>query len=151
MSGWARDYKIHSKGRIKARFISPSSVILHQDGVYPEIGEGTWIGHFTVLDGSNGLKIGKNCDISCGVHIYTHSTHERCALGGEKLTGEVVIGDNVVIGANSVINYGCIIGSNVVVGALSMVKPNTVVGSYSFWGGNPAHFIKRLKPKCEKK
>jgi len=145
MSGWARDYKIQSEGRIQARFISPSSVILHEKGVYPLIGEGTWIGHFTIIDGSNGLKIGRNCDISCGVHIYTHSTHERCALNGDKLTGPVEIGDNVVIGANSIINYGCIIKNNAIVGALSMVKPGTIIGAYEFWAGNPACFVKKLR------
>lgn len=145
MSGWAKSYNAHSKGRIKARYVSSSSVILHQDGLYPEIGEGTWIGHFTIIDGSNGLKIGANCDISCGVHIYTHSTHERCALEGKKLTGSVEIGDNVAIGANSIINYGCIIKSNSIVGALSMVKPGTIIGSFEFWAGNPAQFIKKLR------
>ena len=40
----------------------------------PAIGEGTWIGAFTVIDGSGGLTIGSGCDISSGVHIYTHSS-----------------------------------------------------------------------------
>ena len=40
----------------------------------PTVGEGTWIGAFTVIDGSGGLTIGKGCDISSGVHIYTHSS-----------------------------------------------------------------------------
>ncbi|MCX8081230.1 MAG: acyltransferase, partial [Bacteroidia bacterium] len=39
-----------------------------------EVGENTWIGPFTILDGSGGLKIGSNCSISAGVHIYTHDT-----------------------------------------------------------------------------
>ena len=47
----------------------------------PEIGEGTWIGAFTVLDGSGGLRIGRGCDIGCGVQIYTHSTLRRCVSG----------------------------------------------------------------------
>ena len=121
-----------------------------ENGEYPEIGEGTWIGHFTVLDGSNGSRIGRNCDISCGVHIYTHSTHERCALHKKKLTGRVEIGDNVMVGANTVVNYGCTIHSNAVIGALSMVKPCTMIGSYEFWRGNPARFIKKMN-KCAKK
>ena len=44
----------------------------------PTVGEGTWIGAFTVIDGSGGLTIGKGCDISSGVHIYTHSSARRC-------------------------------------------------------------------------
>lgn len=112
--------------------------------MYPKIGEGTWIGHFTILDGSQGLKIGENCDISSGVHIYTHSTHKRCVLGKEKLTGSVEVGDNVAIGANSIINYGCTIKNNVVIAALSMIRPCTFISPYEFWAGNPARFIKKM-------
>jgi len=123
----AQYWRKRSGGRIKARYISPHCVILHQNGEYPEIGKGTWIGHWTVLDGSQGLKIGEECSIASGVHIYTHSTHELVAYGKEKLVGRVEIGDNVVIGANAVIHYGCQIGDHVVVPSLSLVKPNTVL------------------------
>lgn len=116
-----------SHGRIKARYISPTAVILHRNGEYPEIGEGTWIGHFTVIDGSQGLRIGKDCSIASGAHIYTHSTHELVSEGKEKLVGEVVIGDNVVIGANAVVHYGCRIESNVVIKSLSLLTPNSLV------------------------
>ena len=44
----------------------------------PQIGEGSWIGAFTVIDGIGGLIIGRGCDNSCGVHIITHSTVRRC-------------------------------------------------------------------------
>ncbi len=36
-----------------------------------QVGENTWIGPFTVLDGSGGLCIGSCCSISAGVQIYT--------------------------------------------------------------------------------
>jgi acetyltransferase-like isoleucine patch superfamily enzyme len=106
----------------RARFVAPSTIILGD----PEIGEGTWCGHFTILDGVNApLKIGKNCSIASGVHIYTHSTHELVSKNGEKKTGAVTIGDNVSIGANSVILYDVYIGDNVVIPALTLVKPHT--------------------------
>ncbi|MFM7834355.1 MAG: acyltransferase, partial [Planctomycetaceae bacterium] len=44
----------------------------------PEIGDGTWIGAFTLIDGLGGLRIGKGCDISSGVQILSHSTARRC-------------------------------------------------------------------------
>lgn len=105
----------------KARFTAPTAIILGD----PEIGERTWIGHFCVLDGSQGLKIGKNCSIASGVHVYTHSTHELVAENKQKLVGNVTIGDNVVIGANSVILHGCQIGDNVVIPALTLLRPWT--------------------------
>ncbi|GLZ79102.1 hypothetical protein Afil01_39090 [Actinorhabdospora filicis] len=100
----------------------------------PVIGEGTWIGAFTVVDGSGGLTIGAGCDISCGVHIYTHSTARRCVTGREYPDidrAPVVIGDHVFIGANAVINMGVTIGDNAVIGAGAVVTrdvpPRTVV------------------------
>ena len=122
----------------KARFIAESAIILGE----PEIGEGTWIGHFTVLDGSHGLKIGKNCSIASGVHIYTHTTHLQTVKVGPKLVGKVEIGDNVAIGANSVIHFGVSIGNNSLIHALSMVNPNTKIPSHEAWGGIPAEQIK---------
>jgi UDP-3-O-[3-hydroxymyristoyl] glucosamine N-acyltransferase len=104
-----------------ARFTAPSCIILGE----PEIGEGTWLGHFTILDGSNGLVIGKNCSIASGVHIYTHSTHELVTEGKPKLMGSVKIGDNVAVGANSVIMYDVTIGDNVCIPALTVIKPHT--------------------------
>jgi len=137
----AETWNFTSHGTIKARYISLSSVILHQNGKYPSIGEGTWIGHFTIIDGSQGLTIGKHCSIASGVHIYTHSTHELIAKGGEKLTGSVTIGDNVVIGANSIIHYGCQIEDNAIIGALSMLKPHTHVKKGETWVGIPARQV----------
>jgi serine acetyltransferase len=105
----------------KARYTSP-----HCEMLFPvEIGEGTWIGHWTVLDGSGGLSIGKNCSIASGVHIYTHSTHELVTEGKPKLMGSVKIGDNVAVGANSVIMYDVTIGDNVCIPALTVIKPHT--------------------------
>jgi len=106
-----------------ARYVSPSCVVLGD----PEVGEGTWIGHFTVLDGSHGLTIGKNCSIASGVHIYTHSTHLQTIEKGPYLQAPVTIGDNVAIGANAVILHGCTIESGCVIPALSLLKPYTVV------------------------
>jgi acetyltransferase-like isoleucine patch superfamily enzyme len=100
----------------------------------PVIGEGTWIGAFTVIDGSGGLTIGKGCDISCGAQIYTHSTARRCVSGRayEQIDrAPVRIGDRVFIGANATIMMGVTIGDSAVIGAGAVVTrdvpPRTVV------------------------
>ena len=105
-----------------ARFTAPNAVILGE----PDIGEGTWVGYFCLIEAVNApLKIGKNCSIASGVHIYTHSTHEQTTGKGPKKTGAVTIGDNVAIGANSVIMYDVTIGDGVCVPALTVIKPHT--------------------------
>lgn len=100
----------------------------------PDIGQGTWIGAFTLIDGSGGLTIGQGCDISSGVHIYTHSSAKRCVSGrafAEVERQPVRIGDRVFIGANAVVNMGVTIGDEAVVGAGAVVTgdvaPRTIV------------------------
>lgn len=101
----------------------------------PDIGEKTWIGAFTLIDGSGGLRIGAGCDISSGVHIYTHSSAKRCVSGrafSEVERQPVTIGDRVFIGANAVVNMGVTIGDEAVIGAGAVVTadvaPRTIVG-----------------------
>lgn len=98
----------------------------------PEIGEGTWIGAFTIVDGSGGLKIGSGCDVSSGVHIYTHSSMRRCVTGREYSTVDrapVTIGDNVFLGANAVVLMGVTIGDRAVVGAGAVVSKDVPAGA----------------------
>lgn len=100
----------------------------------PQIGAGTWIGAFTVLDGSGGLSIGAGCDISSGAQIYTHSSARRCVSArahAEVDRAPVRIGDHVFVGAGAVIGMGVTIGDHSVVAAGAVVTrdvpPFTVV------------------------
>lgn len=95
-----------------------------------KFGNDVWIGYFTLIDGSGGLEIGNKVSISSGVHIYTHDSSnyrkfdlEKDAFYGTHIErAPVKIGNNVQIGANSIILKGATIGNNVIVGALSLVN-----------------------------
>lgn len=100
-----------------------------------KVGKNTWVGPFTILDGSGGLEIGDNCNISAGTHIYSHDTIDRVLKGSEIQKAAVKIGKNVYIGPNVVIAKGVVIGDYVVVGANSFVSKN--VPSNSKGWGNP--------------
>ena len=119
----------------------------------PEIGEGTWIGAFTVIDGIGGLKIGKGCDISCGVHIITHSTVKRCVTErkyNDVEKSETVIEDHVFIGEHATILKGVHIGHHSVIAAGAVVKENTVIPPYSLMAGVPGRIIRNIKDEIEK-
>jgi acetyltransferase-like isoleucine patch superfamily enzyme len=108
----------------------------------PVVGANTWIGAFTVIDGSGGLTIGAGCDIASGVHIYTHSSALRCVSGREYPQVDrapVTIGDRVFVGANAVINMGVTIGDEAIIGAGAVV--NSDVPARTVVGGVPARII----------
>jgi acetyltransferase-like isoleucine patch superfamily enzyme len=115
----------------------------------PRIGEGVWIGAFTVIDGSGGLEIGDGCDISAGAQIYTHSTVERCVSerGRDIQRAPTKIGSHVHIGANAVVLMGTDIGDHCVVAAGAVVTENTVAPPFSVLRGVPA----RVYPDAAKR
>lgn len=111
----------------------------------PVIGAGTWIGAFTVIDGSGGLTIGTGCDISAGAQIYTHSSMKRCVSGRQYESVDrapTTIGDRVFIGANAVVNMGVTVGAEAVVAAGAVVT--TDVASRTVVAGVPARPIGRV-------
>lgn len=104
------------------------------------VGSNTWIGPFTLLDGSGGqLEIGDHCSISAGVQIYTHDTVEWALRGAEIARAPVTIGNHCYIGPNVVIAKGVIIGDYVVIGANSFVNRDIPSNSKAF--GSPCQIV----------
>jgi len=109
-----------------------------------KVGRNTWIGPFTVLDGSGGLKIGSFCSISAGVQIYSHDS-VKWALSGGKAgydRAKTQIGDCCHIGSMAVVGKGVKIGSRCVIGAKSFV--NRDIPDLSIAAGTPARVIGRV-------
>jgi acetyltransferase-like isoleucine patch superfamily enzyme len=108
------------------------------------VGKGTWIGPFTILDGSGGgLSIGDHCSISAGVQIYTHDTVAWANSGGDEAAAQAPtrIGNNCYLGPNVVVAKGVTIGDGAKVGANSLVLHDIPAGATAH--GNPA----RVAPK----
>lgn len=112
-----------------------------------KVGKNTWVGPFTILDGTSGLKIGDFCSISCGVQIYTHETVEWALTGGKAkyVYAPVSIGDCCFIGSLSVIKMGTKIGDHCLIGANSFVNKN--IPNNSIAVGTPAQIIGKVKIK----
>lgn len=118
----------------------------------PEIGAGTWIGAFTLIDGLGGLKIGRGCDVSSGAQILSHSTVRRCLSERRHQTVDyraTVIEDHVFIGTNAVILMGCHVGHHSVIAAGSVLLEETRIPPYSLVAGVPARIVRDLRAEVE--
>lgn len=93
------------------------------------------------------LEIGDYCKITAGVTILTHD-YSRSVM--RRVYGDIVseakktvIGNNVFIGINSIILMGAKIGDNVIIGAGSVVSGE--IPSNCVVAGNPARVIRSLE------
>ncbi len=93
-----------------------------------KIGHSFYIGHFGGIIINSSSIIGNNCNISQGVTIGISGLNEK--------RGIPVIGNNVYIGANSVIAGKITIGDNVLIGACSLVNQSFAENSVAL--GVPA-------------
>ena len=105
------------------------------------VGEHTWIGPFTVLDGSGGLQIGSFCSISAGVQLYSHDTVLWAISGGTSspTRSPTRIGSRCYIGPNAVIAKGVTIGDGCIIGAGSLVLHDIPAGSKAY--GTPCRVV----------
>jgi len=96
------------------------------------------------------VRIGDNCFIGPGVHIYAamHPLDPYERIAGLEYGKPVTIGNNVWIGGRAIINPGVHIGNNVIIASGAVITKD--VPDNAVVGGNPAKVIKRFKLEAEK-
>jgi len=107
------------------------------------IGAHTYINRYTFLDATLSLRIGQHCAIGPGCYLTDHDHGQ--AIGLPPLSQPMVavptqLGDRVWLGANVVVLKGVTIGNDVIVGAGSVVTKDLPEGAIAV--GNPARVIK---------
>ena len=111
------------------------------------LGKNTYIGNRSVLSSDYNciISIGDNCAISHNVRIYTSNRNPNDIIFENKnitkISGDVIIGNNVWIGANVFINQGITIGDHCVVGANTVVTKS--IPSNCLVVGTPGRIIKQ--------
>ena len=116
-----------------------------------DVGENTWIGPYTSLDGSGGLVIGKFCSISAKVNIISHDTVKWALSGGKEMYDfkPISIGDFCFIGTGAYIGKGVSLGDHCLVAAGAIVVNS--FPSNSIIGGVPAKVIGEVQVNPEGK
>lgn len=112
------------------------------------IGENAGISNSTIVCWEK-ISIGKRTLIGGGTKIYDTDFHpihysERVLMTSNNImTAPISIGDDVFIGAHTIILKGVQIGKGSVIGAGSVVAKN--VPEKQIWAGNPIRYIKSLE------
>lgn len=104
------------------------------------IGADCHLGYNCVLAGTGGITIGRACNISSNVCIYS-VTDRPWGQGDTPRRAPVVIGDHVLIGAQAVILPGVTIGDGASIAAGAVVTGDVAVGAIV--GGVPARELRR--------
>lgn len=108
------------------------------------------------FDDFNLITIGERCVISSNVIFLTHDYSFTTGLLSIKekpktdigILGPISIGNNVFIGMNAILLPGTIIGDNVIIGAGSVVRGN--IHDDSVYSGNPAVKTSNIKEHVKK-
>lgn len=113
------------------------------------IDDHVFIGHFSVMDATYGLRIGEGCQIGFFTGIFSHSSHAAIRLYGrhyvstaEKksyFTAPVDIGPYSFIGAHATILPGTTLGRGTIVSAYSLVSGTHP--DFAILAGQPAKVI----------
>ncbi|MBK7918590.1 MAG: acyltransferase [Chloroflexi bacterium] len=134
--------------RVRTR-ISDTVFLYHPEQIFIE--EDVFVWHYTILDGTGGLEIGRGSQIGAWVGVFTHSSHVAIRLYGhhyqavheaEKVAFSIEpikIGRFVFIAAGAKILPGVTIGDGALIAAGSVVNKN--VEPFQIVAGNPANVV----------
>ena len=93
------------------------------------------------------IEIGNNVTLATGVYILAHDASMKKKLNYAKI-GKVIIGDNVFVGAYSIILPNVSIGNNVIIGCGSVITKD-IPDNYVV-AGNPGRIISTYEEYIKK-
>lgn len=115
--------RVHSGSKIKVR-----------SGAELNIGDNVKINYYCIIACQDKISIGEGTEFGPSVYLYDHDHDYKKGLSANSneesyKKAPIEIGNNVWIGANSVILRGSVIGDNAVIGAGCVVKGEVPAGA----------------------
>jgi maltose O-acetyltransferase len=123
-------------------------ILMYGDGMI-SIDKNSYIGRYSRIQVSKGysVTIGKNCRIGPSFQVWTHTSNVDSDFSDPSKVitkyGNIIVGDAVWIGTSVVITPGVKIGNNSIIGANSVVTKD--VPDFAIVGGVPARLIRFKK------
>lgn len=133
----------------ESAFIHPQAVVTGN----VIIGRDVYIGPGAAVRGDWGeiiIEDGCNVQENCTIHMFPGTTtilKKGAHIGHGAIIHGGIIGENVLVGMNSVIMDEVEIGAECIVGALTFVKAGEKIPARSLLVGNPARIIKKVSDK----
>lgn len=127
-------------------YIHPTAVVIG----HVTIGKDCYIGPGAVLRGDWGkVIIGDGCNVqeSCTLHMFPGKSvvlKDGAHIGHGAVIHGAKLGEQVLVGMNSVVMDDVVLGDGSFVGALSLVPANKVFEPKSLIVGNPARRVKEV-------
>jgi acetyltransferase-like isoleucine patch superfamily enzyme len=141
--------KVVFRSNTKSNFVGiykPVSIAVYQKGQL-KIGNNSGFSGTSIVV-TQQVTIGNYCNFGGNTSIWDTDFHpaEYLARRDHSVckikSAPIIIGDDVFVGANSIILKGISIGNRSIIGAGSIVTKN--IPADQVWGGNPARFIKKI-------
>lgn len=114
------------------------------------IGKDVYIGPGAALRGDWGAVViedGCNVQENCTLHMFPGKTillRKNAHIGHGAVIHGASIGEDCLIGMNSVVMDNVEMGSGCIIGALSFIPESTIIPARSLMVGNPARIIKEV-------
>lgn len=117
------------------------------------IGKDAYIGPGAAIRGDWGeiiIKDGCNVQENCTIHMFPGTTvilEENAHIGHGAIIHGAHIGENCLVGMNSVVMDNVELGAESIVGALSFIKANEIIPPRSLVVGNPGKVVKQVSDR----
>ncbi|KAL3156422.1 hypothetical protein ABBQ38_000733 [Trebouxia sp. C0009 RCD-2024] len=135
-------------------FVAPSAAIIGN----VSLGHKASVWYGCVLKGDEGrITVGSHTNLQDGTVVRSATSNLGSQVSDTMIGSNVTIGHNCtlrscsiadasLVGMDSTILEGVQVESGALVAAGSVVQPHTTVPAGQVWGGNPARYIRDLKP-----
>ncbi|KAL4858669.1 Gamma carbonic anhydrase 1 [Chlorella vulgaris] len=136
-------------------FVAPSATVIGN----VTLGDKASVFYGSVIRADSGsITIGEKTNVQDGCVIRTSSAYlaghsanttigSMVTIGHQASLQGCTVGDRALVGMNATLLEGSRVEDGGMVAAGAVVSPGTVVKSGEIWGGNPAVFLRKLKPE----